>query len=110
MPLFRRPTAPVSRKARRRPGEILALVVAVLCVTAPVILALWQRGELLRYGYEIEDLKSERARLDELKRKLLVERAHLESLGVVEKAARNDLGLVDPADEQIFVVAQEEVR
>jgi len=107
---FRRPVSPVPRRARHRPGEMVVLALAVLCVTAPVLLALWQRGELLRYGYQIEELKDERARLAELERKLLVERANLESLAAVERAAREDLGLVNPPNDHIYVVLPEGVR
>lgn len=110
MPLFARPDVRVTPRARRRPGEVAALVVAVLCVTAPVLFSLWQRGELLRYGYEIERLKSERSRLAELRRKLLVERASLEALPRVEQVAREDLGLQEPPNDHIFVVEPEGPR
>ena len=100
----RRPGHRISRRAGRRPGEVAVLVIVILSVTAPVILSLWQRGELLRYGYEIEDLKLERRRLSELQRKLLVERSALQSLPTVERAARRKLGLVEPPNERIFVV------
>jgi len=102
--ILRRPDRRIPRRAGRRPGEVAALVAVILSVTAPVILSLWQRGELLRYGYEIEKLKSERGRLAELKRKLLVERSSLQSLATVESSARRDLGLVEPPNERLFVV------
>ena len=104
MSLFRRPDQPVSRKQTRGPGEIATLVLIVLAVTTPVILSLWQRGELLRYGYEIENLKQERDSLAELKRKLLVERSSRQSLPLVEKIARRDLGLVEPSSNQVHII------
>lgn len=110
MGAFRRPDRPVSRRATTRPGEIVALVLAILCVTAPVVVGVWQRGELLRAGYEIESLKAERARLAELRRKLLVERASLEALPRVERAARSELGLEEPPNDRIWIVADSEAR
>ena len=107
---FRRPVRRISRRAGRRPGEVALLVVVLLSVTAPVVLSLWQRGELLRYGYEIEKLKIERTRLQELRRKLLVERASLQSLPSVEHVARNELGLVKPASNRVWFVSDEVVR
>lgn len=104
MSLFRRPDTPVSRKQSRRPGEVAALVLIVLSVTTPVILSLWQRGELLRYGYEIEILKQERDDLAELQRKLIVERSSRQSLADVEKIARRDLGLVEPPNSHVHIL------
>ena len=52
--------------------------------------------EYLRYGYQVEQLRAERARLVEWNRQLGLERATLLDLKRVEKAAAR-LGLVPPA-------------
>ncbi len=61
----------------------------------------WQRFELVRYGYSIEELKSQRDRLMEANRQLRLEEASLRSPERIDALARNQLGLGPPSPGQV---------
>jgi hypothetical protein len=60
--------------------------------------------QVIRTGYEIEQLRGRLQSLQAERGRLEVELASLNSLEAVEKLAMNELGMVQPGLEQIVVV------
>jgi cell division protein FtsL len=60
-----------------------------------------QHFECMRYGYQIEQLKSERAALRVANQKLRLEQALLADPQRIDKLARADLGLTSPEPQQV---------
>ena len=75
-----------------------AFLVAVLLFSA------WQHFELLRHGYEIEELKRQRAAEEEIHRRLRLEIETLQSPGRIESLATSRLHLVAPKGDEAVVL------
>ena len=73
-------------------------------LVAVVLFSAWQHFELLRHGYEIEQMQQERARELELNRHLRLEIETLKAPERIEQIATEELHLVAPrADEAIII-------
>lgn len=73
-------------------------------LVAVVLFSAWQHFELLRHGYEIEQMQQERARELEVNRHLRLEIETLKSPKRIEQIATKELNLVEPtADEAIII-------
>jgi cell division protein FtsL len=75
-----------------------AFLVAVLLFSA------WQHFELLRHGYEIEELKRQRTAEEEINRRLRLEIETLQSPRRIEELATQRLHLVAPAQGEAIVL------
>lgn len=89
-------------QARARELRRVAWICAGLLV--PVLFYLWQQVEFIRYGYRVESLRAEKARLTEWNRQLRLERATLQDLKRIEHLAALRLGLVPPSKENTIKV------
>jgi cell division protein FtsL len=85
----------VKERDQARARELRRVVWICAVMLVPVLFYVWQQVEYLRYGYQVEQLRAEKARLVEWNRQLRLERATLLDLKRVEKAAVR-LGLVPP--------------
>ena len=65
-------------------------------LVAVVLFSAWQHFELLRFGYQFEELQEERARQAEINRHLRLEVETLRSPARIEKLAIEQLGMVPP--------------
>lgn len=74
------------------------LLVLVLLVTA------WQHFELLRHGYDLEQMQRERAAEAEVNRHLRLEIETLRASGRIEKLATRRLGMIEPGPEDAIVL------
>ncbi|MDD5434226.1 MAG: cell division protein FtsL [Nitrospira sp.] len=63
-----------------------------------------QRVNVMRMGYELEDLKKEKKHLEQVHNSLLIERAALTSMERIEKIATSYLEMKNPKDKQIVLV------
>ena len=63
-----------------------------------------QRINVMRLGYEIEDLKKEGKHLEQIHNSLVIEKAALTSTERIEKIATSSLGMKQPDDSQIVLV------
>ncbi len=81
---------------------LLLMVLAMLCLLALLCLA-WQQFEVIRRGYEREELRKEIKHLTEVNRQLKLERATLRSPQRIDLIARKQLGLINPSFHQIVV-------
>ena len=80
----------------------LAFVVAII----PASFYLYQQNECLKLSIKAEELRSEKIHLEEVDRRLRLERARLGALPGIEDWAVAKRGLVRPASEQMVVVRQ----
>lgn len=81
-----------------RSGAVGVSLVAVLLFSA------WQHFELLRHGYEIEQMEQDRALELELNRHLRLEIETLRSLRRIEQIATEELNLVAPTPAEAQVI------
>ncbi len=77
------------------------LVALAGLLAAGVLLYAWQHFECLQLGYQLEELKSERAQAAELNQQLHLEVASLRSPMRVDVIARQQLGLTVPLPGQV---------
>ena len=69
-----------------------------------VLFSAWQHFELLRHGYQVEELQQERAAQEELTRQYRLEIETLRSPKRIEALATERLHLVAPADGDAIVI------
>jgi cell division protein FtsL len=77
---------------------IAGFLVLVLVVSA------WQHFELLRHGYEVEELQRQRAAEEEISRRLRLEIDTLKSPKRIESLATGQLHLVTPSRDEAIVI------
>jgi cell division protein FtsL len=79
--------------------------VGIACLLVLVLLfSAWQHFELLRHGYQVEELQRERALQEELGRQYRLEIETLESPKRIEAFATKRLHLVAPSQEEAIVI------
>ena len=84
---------------------LLFMILGVLCLVALLFLA-WQQFEVVRRGYEREELHKEIQHLAEVNRQLKLERATLRSPQRIDLIARRKLGLMTPSFQQVVVLSE----
>ncbi len=89
----------VKERDEARSRELRRVVWICAGLLVPVLFYVWQQVEYIRYGYRVEQLRTEKARLVEWNRKLRLERATLLDLKRIEGVAKDRLGLVPPSTE-----------
>jgi len=77
---------------------IAAFLVVVLLFSA------WQHFELLRHGYQVEELQRQRAAEEEASRRLRLEIETLKSPKRIEALATGELHLVAPSRDEAIVI------
>ena len=84
---------------------LLLMVLGVLCLLTLLFLA-WQQFEVVRRGYEHEDLRMELNLLTEVNHSYKVERAQLKEPERIEIHAREQLGLQFPSFQQVVIIEE----
>lgn len=97
----------VRERDRRRTRELFALCLAALPPLAVLFAAIWANLETVRLGYQLAQANQQRERLVERNRQLQMEHAQAAALSRVERIARQSLGLVPPALDQVILVRDE---
>lgn len=82
--------------------ECFSLLGLAILVFLSVLLFAWQHFQCVRNGYQIEQLRSERAALEEWNRQLRVEQASLADPQRIDTLARTRLGLAAPQPQQVI--------
>jgi cell division protein FtsL len=77
---------------------IASILVIVLLVSA------WQHFELLRHGYQVEELQRQRTAEDDITRRLKLEIDTLKSPKRIESLATTQLHLVTPSRDEAIVI------
>lgn len=89
----------VDREKRRECYGLLGLGVLVFLFG---LVYAWQHFQGVRYGYQVEQLKSQRASLEESGRELKLRQASLEDPQRIDALARQGLGLEPPQPQQVI--------
>ena len=79
-------------------GGIAGLLVLIVLFSA------WQHFELLRHGYQVDEMQRERARQEEISRQYRLEIETLRSPQRIESLATDQLHLVAPSSDAVVVV------
>ena len=96
---------PIEREIDRvRQRELWRSGGVVVCLVAVLLFSAWQHFELLRHGYEIEQMEQNRALELELNRHLRLEIETLRSLRRIEQIATEELNLVAPTPAEAQVI------
>jgi cell division protein FtsL len=88
--------------ARQR--ELWTSVIIGSLLVIALLFSAWQHFELLRHGYQLEELQRERAAEEETGRRLRLEIETLKSPKRIEKLATERLHLVAPSHEEAVVL------
>ena len=86
---------------RRRLRAMLAGIAAAGVVVALVLGLVGLRMQQVRLSYRLDVLRTAKLAVEEANRRLLVEKASLQSLARVEVEARTRLGMVAPTQQQV---------
>ena len=89
-------------EARHR--ELWKSVALAAFLVVVLLFSAWQHFELLRHGYEIEQLQRERASEEEIGRQLRLEIETLRAPQRIEALATERLHLTEPAADQAVVI------
>ena len=96
---------PIVREIDRvRQRELWRSGVGGVCLVAVLLFSAWQHFELIRHGYEIEQMEQERAQELELNRHLRLEIETLRSPRRIEQIALEDLNLVVPTPAEVQII------
>lgn len=96
---------PIEREIDRvRQRELWRSGAVGVCLVAVLLFSAWQHFELLRHGYEIEQMEQNRALELELNRHLRLEIETLRSLRRIEQIATEELNLVAPTPAEAQVI------
>ena len=96
---------PIEREIDRvRQRELWRSGAVGVCLVAVLLFSAWQHFELLRHGYEIEQMEQDRALELELNRHLRLEIETLRSLRRIEQIATEELKLVAPTPAEAQVI------
>lgn len=96
---------PIEREIDRvRQRELWRSGAVGVCLVAVLLFSAWQHFELLRHGYEIEQMEQDRALELELNRHLRLEIETLRSLRRIEQIATEELNLVAPTPAEAQII------
>jgi len=73
-------------------------------LVAVLLFSAWQHFELLRHGYQIEQMQRDRAAEEEVNRHLRLEIETLREPARIEKIAKEQLQLVEPSADEAIVI------
>ncbi len=90
---------------RSRGGGLRRVVIAALII-AGSMLYVGGKVQIMRLGYQIDDLEKQKRDLERMNRSLQIEASSLSSPGRIEEIAVKRLGMVRPAKDQIVVVGR----
>ena len=91
-------------KARLRMGSAVMYILVAAMPAAALLFYILQGVQVIRAGYEIDELRRNLQALQAERDQLDVELASLETLDSLETLARRDLGMVQPLPEQVVSV------
>jgi cell division protein FtsL len=89
-------------EARQR--ELWKSVSIAAFLVLALLFSAWQHFELLRHGYQIEEMQRQKALEEENGRQLRLEIETLKSPKRIEKLATTDLHLVAPSNDEAIVI------
>lgn len=98
------PNSPIVREIdRTRQRELWRSAAIGVCLVAVLLFSAWQHFELLRHGYEIEQMEEERAEQVEINRHLRLEIETLRSPRRIERIATEELSMMSPGPSALVI-------
>ena len=94
----------VRERDRQRSRELWRFLVSAAVLALPVLGYVWQRVDFLRVSGRYERLQIDLGKANDERERLRVERATLIDHERIERLARKQLGLVDPAPDDVHNV------
>ncbi len=94
----------VRRGKRKLKPDVKPILLVSGILLVGLLFYLWQHIQVVRLGYQIERLRTERVALVQESKALSVELSRLRSLTRVEKLARRKLGMVNPGPGQVILL------
>jgi cell division protein FtsL len=85
------------------------VILTALALALAVLTYAWQHFEMIRIGYQMEELRIDQERLLKIHRQLALEKASLTSPDRVEALATGRLGMTYPSGSQVVVIEPYEV-
>ena len=99
------PNNPIVREIDRvRQRDLWRSGAIGVCLAAVLLFSAWQHFELLRHGYDIEQMEQDRASELEVNRHLRLELETLRSLRRIEQIATDELNMVAPSPADVQVI------
>ena len=84
--------------------DLRRTVCLAVLVVGVVLFSAWQHYRTVNYGYQIEQLRLERASEEATNRQLRLNYETLRAPGVIDRRARRELGLVAPTAQETLVL------
>ena len=89
-------------EALRTGSSLMLVVLCAVVLTFGAVFYLWQRYQFIRLGYEVERLRADKSRLEEIIEPLRVEAEYLARPQRIEALARERLGMRPPTSRQVI--------
>ena len=89
---------------RRQDRDFVRTAGAWALIVVMMLFAAWQHFEILRHGYEIEQLQRERVEETAINRRLRLMNETLKSPGRIEQIATSDLHMIVPPSGSTLVI------
>jgi len=96
-----------SHPDRGQNSTLIPLLVCALLISLGAIFFVWQRYQYVRLGFEVAELRREKARLETTIEPLIVEVEYLSRLERIDKLAREKLGMRAPQPNQVLVLEKD---
>ncbi len=88
-------------------SRFIVLLLMIIPIVVISFLAVWQRNEMVRAGYETGTIQKQKSALLRHQKELLVEVERLSALDRIEQIALEQIGMQHPEPEQrVFITAQ----
>ncbi len=91
----------VREKDRARSRELLRFLLYGAAIVVPLLGYVWQRVDFLRVSYAVERLEKHQQELTETSNQMTVERSTLLGHARIERMARRQLGMIEPAPDDV---------
>lgn len=95
---------PQQRKVIRKLKANVCLLAAFGLIGSGIFFYIWPRLKLVTLAYDYSKLRAKENEMIHLNRMLKLELASIKSLEKVEKIAVEKMGMIEPKDENIFLV------
>jgi cell division protein FtsL len=96
---------PIVREVdRERHREMWRSVSVGVFLVAVLVFSVWRQVELLWHGYELDDLRADRAAEEQANQRLRLEKESLRSLSRIERLATHDLRMIVPGPDDQGVI------
>jgi len=95
----------LNQKNKKQDPRIIRIWLVIMSIfIGELFLYTWCRVQFVRTGYEITRASDDQQQQLKIQQNLVIELARLKSPERIEKIARQELGLIIPAPDQIMVI------